>query len=49
MDDDDVWELAHEEDLWIFDKLILSKRLGYQCGPVGGWALSLRNILLDHV
>ena len=38
MDDDDVWELAHEEDLWIFDKLILSKKLGYQCGPVGGWA-----------
>ena len=38
MDDDDAWELTHEEDLWIFDKLILSKRLGYQCGPVGGWA-----------
>ena len=36
MDDDDVWELTHEEDLWIFDKLILSKKLGYQCGPVGG-------------
>lgn len=23
------------EDLWIFDKLILSKKLGYNCGPVG--------------
>ena len=38
MDDDDVWELTHAQDLWIFVKLILSKRLGYQCGPVGGWA-----------
>lgn len=23
------------EDLWIFDKLILSRKLGYICGPVG--------------
>ena len=34
MDDDDIWKLTHEEDLWIFDKLILSRKLGYQCGPV---------------
>ena len=36
IDDDEVWDVAHTEDLWIFDKLILSKKLGYQCGPAGG-------------
>jgi hypothetical protein len=29
------WKNAHEEDLWVFDKLIVSRRLGYNCGPVG--------------
>ena len=33
--DDEIWDTAHVEDLWIFDKLILSKKLGYQCGPAG--------------
>ena len=23
------------EDLWVLDKLILSKKLGYKCGPKG--------------
>lgn len=39
MEDTDVeaiaWKNARDEDLWIFDKLIVSKRLGYVCGPVG--------------
>jgi hypothetical protein len=29
------WEIVDGEDLWIFDKLILSKKLGYVCGPKG--------------
>ena len=35
MDDKDVWEFIESEDLWIYDKLILAKRLGYLCGPAG--------------
>ena len=34
VEDDDVWFDCHEDDLWIFDKLILSRKLGYVCGPV---------------
>lgn len=30
-----AWLTAREEDLWVFDKLILSRKLGYICGPVG--------------
>lgn len=33
--DDQIWLRCHHEDLWIYDKLILSKKLGYVCGPVG--------------
>ena len=33
--DDDLWPHTHPLDLWIYDKLILSSRLGYKCGPVG--------------
>jgi len=33
--DKDVWEFIDPEDLWIYDKLILSKKLGYVCGPAG--------------
>ena len=32
------WSLYHKtpiEDRWIFNKLILAERLGYDCGPVG--------------
>lgn len=32
---DDGWSFVDVEDLWVLDKLILSKRLGYICGPVG--------------
>jgi hypothetical protein len=35
MNDSDVWEFIEAEDLWIYDKLILSKKLGYRCGPAG--------------
>lgn len=35
MDDCDVWKFIDGEDAWIYDKLILSKRLGYRCGPAG--------------
>lgn len=35
MDDGDVWKLMDAKDAWIYDKLILSRRLGYQCGPAG--------------
>lgn len=33
--DDDAWSVCHPEDLWIFDKLILARRLGYLSGPKG--------------
>ena len=33
--DDLTWLNCHPEDLWIFDKLILSRVLGYTCGPSG--------------
>lgn len=35
MDDCDVWKFIAGEDAWIYDKLILSRRLGYLCGPAG--------------
>ena len=31
----DEWNSIIEEDLWVYNKLILSRRLGYLCGPVG--------------
>lgn len=35
MDDADAWKFIAPDDLWIYDKLILSKKLGYNCGPAG--------------
>jgi hypothetical protein len=35
LDDLEVWDIVDQEDLWVFDKLILSRRLGYVCGPKG--------------
>jgi hypothetical protein len=32
---DDEWNHIHSEDLWVYNKLFLSRRLGYTCGPVG--------------
>jgi hypothetical protein len=33
--DCDVIDLIKLDDLWIIDKFILSKKLGYHCGPAG--------------
>ena len=33
--EDIVWKTADPDDLWVMDKLILSRKLGYNCGPVG--------------
>lgn len=35
MDDKDFWYTTDPDDLWLFDKLILSRKLGYVCGPAG--------------
>jgi hypothetical protein len=35
MTDTENWTTTNVEDLWLFDKLILSRRLGYCCGPAG--------------
>lgn len=35
MDDKDFWNSVDPADLWVTDKLILAKRLGYVCGPAG--------------
>jgi hypothetical protein len=29
------WEQIHQDDLWVYNKLQLSKKLGYLCGPCG--------------
>ena len=33
--EDIVWETISPDDMWVLDKLILSRKLGYNCGPVG--------------
>lgn len=33
--DEDVWQKVDVQDLWVYDKLILSKYLGHVCGPAG--------------
>ena len=33
--DYDVFDSIYTDDLWCMDKLILSKKLGYKCGPAG--------------
>ena len=35
IDDVDVFDSIAADDLWCIDKLILSKKLGYNCGPAG--------------
>jgi len=35
LEGDDEWNQIHSEDLWAYNKLILSRVLGYTCGPVG--------------
>ena len=31
----DEYSQIHQDDLWIYNKLILSRKLGYACGPAG--------------
>ena len=33
--EDLYWRSPKSDDLWALDKLILSKKLGYKCGPAG--------------
>ena len=33
--EDSVWKTIDPDDLWVLDKLILSRKLGYVSGPVG--------------
>lgn len=33
--EDRVWKTVDPDDIWVMDKLILSRKLGYNCGPVG--------------
>ena len=35
LDGKDEWKNIHTSDLWIYNKLFLSRVLGYTCGPVG--------------
>lgn len=35
MNEEEVWKNIDPEDIWVMDKLILSKKLNYRCGPVG--------------
>ena len=35
VNENEEWSLIHTEDLWVYNKLILSARLGYTCGPAG--------------
>lgn len=35
MTEEEVWEFVSPNDIWVLDKLILSRKLGYICGPVG--------------
>ena len=35
MSDVDCWNICNPKHLWIFDKLIVAKRLGYNAGPAG--------------
>lgn len=33
--EDLVWQNINPDHIWALDKLILSKKMGYECGPVG--------------
>lgn len=35
LEGDDEWKNIHSSDLWIYNKLFLSRALGYTCGPSG--------------
>tara|TARA_B100001287_G_C22564868_1_gene473328 strand:+ start:118 stop:729 length:612 start_codon:yes stop_codon:yes gene_type:complete len=33
--EDIYWKTADADEIWVYDKLILSRKLGYKCGPAG--------------
>ena len=35
LEGNDEWNQIHPKDLWVYNKLILSRILGYTCGPSG--------------
>ena len=35
LEGNEEWDNIHSSDLWIYNKLFLSRVLGYTCGPVG--------------
>jgi hypothetical protein len=35
LDSKDEWTIIHQDDLWVYNKLILSIKLGHLCGPTG--------------
>jgi hypothetical protein len=35
LDSSEEWDIIHNEDLWVYNKLFLSRILGYNCGPPG--------------
>jgi hypothetical protein len=46
IDDIDFFNNIPYEDLWIYDKLILSKYLGYKCGPAGSLPENPCNVIV---
>lgn len=34
-DDKDCWNNSNPDVLWLYDKLLVSRKLGYSCGPAG--------------
>ena len=41
MEDDEAWIDCNDDDLWVFDKCILSRKLNYNCGPADMWVQNL--------
>jgi hypothetical protein len=35
LEGNDEWNKIHPLDLWTYNKLFLSRMLGYNCGPIG--------------
>lgn len=35
MTEEEAWNSVEPDKLWLLDKLILSRKLGYKCGPIG--------------
>ena len=33
--EEEVWKNVDPDDIWVMDKLILSRKMYYNCGPVG--------------